>query len=157
MTFEKETACAFSGHRIISNSDWFALEQKTEEIIKKLITRGFKTFITGGALGFDTMAAQCVLRQKKENAIRLAVIQPCRDQSEGWSGADKDIYDRILSCADEVICLSEKYHSGCMQSRNRFMVDNSSVLVAYLTKMRGGTLYTVNYAQNEDREIIFVR
>jgi predicted Rossmann fold nucleotide-binding protein DprA/Smf involved in DNA uptake len=33
-----------------------------------------------------------------------------------------------------------------MRSRNRFMADHSNRCIAYLSRMQGGTLYTVNYA-----------
>jgi len=41
-----------------------------------------------------------------------------------------------------------------MQKRNRNLVDNSGVCIAYLTENRGGTFYTVNYAAKLNREII---
>ncbi len=157
MTFETDTSCCFTGHRIIANSDWFEIENKTEEIIIGLIQKGFKTFIAGGARGFDTLAAQCVLRLKEIYDIRLVIAVPCRDQSNGWNKSDKASYDNILKHSDEVIVLSEEYTKDCMHKRNRFMVDNSKICVAYLTKMTGGTLYTVNYAADNDKEIIFVR
>ncbi len=157
MVFDLKTTCSFTGHRIIPQKDYFALEEKTENAVKALIERGFKTFITGGALGFDTLSAQCVLRLRKEHSIKLAVAVPCRDQSRGWNTFDKELYEKILAYADEVITLSETYTQGCMHKRNRFMVDNSGALVAYLTKMRGGAFYTVNYAKNNNKEIIFVR
>jgi hypothetical protein len=35
-----------------------------------------------------------------------------------------------------------------MMVRNRFMVDNSNLCIAYLRKNIGGTAYTVHYSQN---------
>lgn len=156
MAFEKETSCCFTGHRVIPSCEILKIDENTEAICKALIKKGFKTFITGGALGFDTIAAQCVLRLRKEYDIRLVIAVPCREQSKGWSKADKDIYDKILHFADEVIVLSEEYTPDCMHQRNRFMVDSSAVCVAYLKKISGGTVYTVNYAADANKEIIFV-
>lgn len=34
-----------------------------------------------------------------------------------------------------------------MFRRNRYLVDNSSICIAYLTKNKGGTAYTVDYAK----------
>ena len=156
MTFDKKTTCCFTGHRIIPNDDVLKVDENTESVCKSLIKKGFKTFITGGAKGFDTIAAQCVLRLRNEYDIRLVIAVPCKDQSKGWSKTDKDIYDKILHFADEVIVLSENYTPHCMHKRNRFMVDNSSVCVAYLKKMSGGTAYTVNYAADTGKAIIFI-
>ena len=33
-----------------------------------------------------------------------------------------------------------------MKRRNRYLVDHAGRCIAYLRRMRGGTLYTVNYA-----------
>ncbi|MEE1047571.1 MAG: hypothetical protein U0M60_09120 [Clostridia bacterium] len=47
---------------------------------------------------------------------------------------------------DEVYYFSEEYTPECMHKRNRFMVDNSTHCIFYMTHMRGGTAYTVRYA-----------
>ena len=41
-----------------------------------------------------------------------------------------------------------------MMERNRFMVDNSSILLAYLREDRGGTYNTVKYAEKKQKQII---
>ena len=44
-----------------------------------------------------------------------------------------------------------------MLKRNRHMVNNSSfVIAAWDGRKRGGTYYTVNYAQKLKKEIIFI-
>jgi hypothetical protein len=40
-----------------------------------------------------------------------------------------------------------------MQKRNRYLVDHASRCVAYLRRMKGGTLYTVNYALDSGVEV----
>ena len=71
---------------------------------------------------------------------------PCRSLTRGWSQADIDIYEEIKRRADKVTYMSENYFRGCMQKRNRHLVDSSSICICYLTKPTGGTAYTVNYA-----------
>ena len=65
-------------------------------------------------------------------------------------------YKDILALADEVRYVCESYCTGCMHLRNKVMVDNSRVLIAYHTDSRGGTAYTVSYAKEKKREIINV-
>lgn len=43
---------------------------------------------------------------------------------------------------------------GYMHKRNRYLVDNSSVCVCYLTEDTGGTAYTVNYAIKSGLKVI---
>ncbi len=158
MTYEKEKTCSFTGHRIIPNSEKQFIKDKTEEICRMLIKRGFENFICGGALGYDTLAQECILKLKKDYPnIRLILAIPCLGQHKNWRKADIEKYEKILSLADEKIYVSEEYSPDCMKKRNRFMVDKSSVCVAYAKKVTGGTAYTVKYAVEESREIIFVR
>ena len=85
--------------------------------------------------------------------VSLFVVIPYRGQPSGWDEADIRRYERINKAADGVICLTEHYFRGCMQSRNRYMVDRSSVCVCFLTESAGGTAYTVKYAQKRGLEI----
>ena len=121
------------------------------------IEQGYRYFGCGGALGFDTLAAQTVLRlQEIYPEIRLILVLPCRDQTRGWKQADVAEYDRIMKAADKVTYTSEQYYSGCMHKRNRHLVDYSSLCICYLTEQSGGTAYTVNYARSQGLKIINV-
>jgi len=148
-------ACCFTGHRDIPVSQKPALQKRLEEEISHLIHQGVAMFLAGGALGFDTMAALAVLKMKaKFPHIRLILVLPCREQTRGWRNDDKKIYDRILRRADKVVYASEYYDRGCMQKRNRYLVDHSGVCVCYLAKAKGGTAYTVRYAQEKGLRMI---
>ncbi|GHU35754.1 hypothetical protein FACS1894105_04970 [Clostridia bacterium] len=106
-------------------------------------------------MGFDTLAAQAVLRQREKTPhIKLIIVQPCRDQSAKWRERDIVTYRGILEQADEVVCLAESYYDGCMQARNRYIIDNSGVCVAYCRHERSGTGYTVRYAKQSGVEVI---
>ena len=121
------------------------------------IEQGYRYFGCGGALGFDTLAAQTVLRLREiYPEIRLILVLPCRDQTRGWKQADVAEYDRIMKAADKVTYTSEQYYSGCMHKRNRHLVDYSSLCVCYLTEQSGGTAYTVNYARSQGLKIVNV-
>ncbi len=143
----KEKCCCFTGHRIVPMEHIALIRKKLPVLIKKLTSEGVTDFIAGGALGFDTIAAQCVLEARAENPdIRLILALPCRNQTNNWRSRDILEYNRILALADEVIYVSEQYTAGCMHKRNRFMADHSSHCIFYLTSPRGGTAYTVKYA-----------
>lgn len=142
-------ACCFTGHRLIPPQDEVMLRQKLYACINELhCAHAISTFYAGGALGFDTMAAQAVLKARDRYPdIRLVLVLPFEGQSKGWSEADRMIYAEIKVAADDVVCLAEHYFNGCMQQRNRFLVEHSSICVYYLTESTGGTAYTVKYAQ----------
>lgn len=139
--------CAFTGHRVLYDADAGLLER----VISDLIKGGCKRFLCGMAQGFDLLAAETVIRL---NDADLVACIPCRTQSEYFPAADKIRYKNILSACSEVICLSEEYYNGCMQVRDRFMVENCDTVLSYCRKSSGGTRYTLNYAVKKGRKIV---
>lgn len=128
--------------------------QLNNELIK-LIERGYRYFCAGGALGFDTIAAQAVLHLKEQYPhIKLILVLPCSTQSKGWNTEGQATYENIKKKADKVVYTSEEYVRGCMHKRNRHLVDNSSICICYLDKPSGGTAYTVDYAKKHGRSVI---
>ena len=151
----KEPICCFTGHRHIPADEYNALNQRLEDEIENLIHQGVRYFGAGGALGFDTLAALAVLRLKPAYPhIRLILVLPCKDQTKGWDRADKKIYNQILRQADKVVYVSEQYTPGCMKTRNRHLVEYSSVCLCYLTNPKSGTAYTANYAKQNGLRVI---
>ncbi len=143
----RENCCCFTGHRIIKNEHIDFLPDKLDMTIRELFNQGVCDFIAGGALGFDTIAAEAVLRMRERiPALRLILALPCKEQTNGWKSADKLRYEYILSQADKIIYVSQNYTPQCMHKRNRFMIDNSSHCIFYMTHPSGGTAYTVKYA-----------
>ena len=144
----KEKTCCFTGHRDIPSGAYQLIFKKTEEMVESLIQKGYLYFGAGGALGFDTIAAFTVLKLKERYPnVRLILVLPCLAQTRGWSKEDVEIYEDIKSKADKVVYTSQEYTRGCMHKRNRHLVDNSSACTAYLTDSKGGTAYTVDYAE----------
>ena len=142
--------CCFTAHRVIPSGEKETIRHLLETAIEKAIQDGYRFFGAGGALGFDTLAAQTVLTLKQQYPhIRLILVLPCVDQTTGWKQDDIDEYERIKSLADKVVYTSTEYTYGCMHKRNRHLVDNSSLCICYLTKLSGGTAYTVRYAESK--------
>lgn len=144
----KERTACFTGHRTIPFLQRRKIEKRTEEALIEAIKQGYRFFGAGGALGFDTLAAQTVLRLKKTYPqIKLILVLPCLSQTRGWRPEDIAEYERIKAAADKVVYTSQEYTRDCMFKRNRHLVDNSSLCIAYLTENTGGTAYTVDYAR----------
>ena len=147
--------CCFTGHRDLSVQRQGELAAKLEDTIIGLIDRGIRYYGAGGARGYDTLAAQTVLRLKERYPhIKLILILPCLTQTRWWSAADVKEYERIKALADKVVYTSQEYTKDCMHKRNRHLVNHSSVCVCYLTKKDGGTAYTVDYAEKQKLEVI---
>ena len=149
-----KTAC-FTGHRDIPADHYAEINQQLIEVIIRLINRGYRFFGAGGALGFDTMAAQDVISLKKQYPhIRLILVLPCVSQANSWNAHEQAVYEMMKVQADKVVFTSTEYTKGCMHKGNRHLVDSSSVCICYLTMPTGGTAYTVDYARRKGLEII---
>lgn len=146
-------SCSFSGHRLVGNDlDKALLARVTENLI---IYQKTQIFYCGMAQGFDLIAAETVLNLKKKYShIQLIACVPHQGQSVYFSSKDKIAYKNILSRCDEVKVFSDYYFNGCMQLRDRYMVDHSDVLVCFLRENSGGTYYTVNYAKKNGKAVI---
>lgn len=128
-----------------------------QRTVTLLVSKGFKYFGTGGALGFDTLAAQAVLSVKETHPeVKLILVLPCENQTKFWKQQDIDVYNDIKLRADKVKVLAPHYYNGCMQKRNRHLVDCSSACICFLTKHEGGTAYTVDYAKQNGLYLINV-
>lgn len=150
----KEKCCCFTGHRIIQTKHLDVIKENLLHMIQKLAEDGITDFITGGALGFDTLAAEAVLSTRAANPdIRLVLALPCKSQASNWNKKDVLRYDKIMDAADEITFVSSEYAAGCMHKRNRFMCDHSAHCVFYMTAPRGGTAYTVKYALENELEL----
>ncbi len=151
---ENKSAC-FTGHRDLEPVKVPIIREKLREILIKYIEEGYTDFYNGGAIGFDMLSAEAVLELKGIYPhIKLHIIQPCADQTKLWRGDSVVRYEKIISLADEVKCLSPVYYNGCMQARNRYMVDNSGLCIAYLTSTTGGSAGTVRYAEKNGVTVI---
>lgn len=150
-----EHSCCFTGHRFISGDAVQMQDRLSCEVENLINVHGVNTFYAGGALGFDTLAAECVLSLKgKYPFVNLVLALPCKNQAEKWSADNKQRYISILQRADVVYYVSDVYNESCMHKRNDYMLANSKYCVCYLRHSGGGTYYTVNRARSMGRELI---
>ena len=148
--------CCFTGHRAIERNVIPALQDELRDAIESLYHRGYTNFISGGAIGFDLLAAVTVLNFKSiQPDVTLVLALPCLGHFRKWGEHDIRLFHRVLERSNDVVYLSREYYNGCTMARNRYMVDNSNVCVAYLSQTsKGGTVATVRFAQQKGIEII---
>ncbi|HJB26364.1 MAG TPA: DUF1273 domain-containing protein [Firmicutes bacterium] len=155
--FKGRTA-AFTGHRpglLPCNGEESSpavkrLKYDMSRAIHKAIEQGYLRFITGMAPGFDLWAAQAVLSFREiYPRVFLECAVPYRGHGRG------SLYREILEHADRITVLSEQYYDGCLLARNRYLVEQSSLLIAYCVQEHGsGTGYTLRLAQKHGLDII---
>ena len=119
--------CAFSGYRPQKLSFGFNEEdlrcvdfkQRLRCAVETLIWDGYCHFISGGALGFDTFAAEAVIGiRRKYPWVTLEIAVPFDAQAEHWEPYSKLRYEWNLNQADIVTWVSHEYSQDCMSKRN---------------------------------------
>lgn len=157
---KREYSACFTGHRKIAEGTRTVILDATVNAVVNLVKRGYTDFILGGALGYDTLAANALLILRKQpnyDHIRIHLFLPCESQTKGWSAEDIAEYNRIKELADTVTYISKDYYDGVMLDRNRAMVDASSALISYCTNtVRSGAASTTRYAYKSGLEVIHV-
>ena len=147
-------SCAFSGHRVIAPAKLAPLCDLLKRAIAYAYEQGCRSFFCGGAVGFDTLAAkEVILFRVKHPDVRLILMLPCADQSEGWNDLQRAAYDYILSEADEAVILSDTYSKGCMQKRNRALVERADMLICYVGREGSGSSQTLHLAEKKEISI----
>ncbi len=105
------------------------------------------------AEGFDMIATEILIKLRKTYNIKIIAIVPCLGQELKWKPCQQERYKKLLSCCDEVIVLSNHYYIGCMNDRNKFMVDNSCVCIACWNGCPSGTGNTVKFAKQKGNKV----
>ena len=80
-TDTKTQTCCFTGHRKIPMLDRMRISRQLDTTIQKLVDEGICYFGAGGALGFDTMAAQACT--EKESADKIDFGAPVQNADVG--------------------------------------------------------------------------
>ena len=146
--------CSFTGHRQIEPQYRDAVVALLSRAIDYSYREGCRTFITGGAVGFDTLAAREVIRFRMSHPdVRLILALPCVEQDAKWSDAQKSAYNFTLAAADEVVYTSECYTKECMAERNRYLAQRADVLIAYSGRTNSGAAQTVRMAEKMNKRV----
>lgn len=165
---EPMKTCCFTGHRpnhlpwredesdplCVVCKEHLALE------IERAYLAGFRRFLCGMAMGGDLLFAETVLSFGGLHPdLRLDAVIPCLDQTIDWPPEQVRRYWNILDQIPtyQQILIQAQRANGCMHRRDRYMVNQSQRIIAlYDGKSRGGTQYTLHYAQKKELETVIL-
>lgn len=149
-------SCSFTGHRpqkLPFGEDegdprCVAFKKGVHDVIEDLIGQGYARFVSGGARGFDTFAAEAVLDLRESYPwISLEMVSPYDEQAAHWNEEDQMRHERLFASADVLTATGHEYTRGCLFRRNRYLVDTADLLLAAYNGQPGGTAMTVSYAR----------
>lgn len=175
-----DTTVCFTGHRETS-----AIPYRNEPIYRSITLRtiqlmlcryidmavesGYRSFISGLAVGTDLWAAKYILAKKRsDSSIRLIGVMPYLRHAERFAPQYRETLadvekgaDVLLTTNTEPDVIYGKKGSGentspdVYRERNYFMVDNASAVISYFNEgsFKSGTYQTLNYATRQGRTI----
>lgn len=152
---------------IVSNDkDISSIRNKFLEVIKsiiylkitKYICNGFRTFYIGMSNGIDLWTGEILLELKSMQYPEIEIVsaRPFKNHGYNFSTYDKLLYTKILKEATQDVCLYDNSSKNAYLERNRYMVENTNNLLAFLYNYNGGTAYTIKYAKSLNKSIEIV-
>lgn len=157
--------CGYNGSSYIMFQKYL-----TSYLEEMYLVSDVKTFISGGAQGFDQIAFWAVDSLKERYSdIKNIVYVPFRTQSSAWKDYglfSKSEYNKMLDRADDVINVSgvispSDYRQAAklLMKRNDAMIDNSDIVIALYADddwqtASGGTAEAMRYAIKNSKEMI---
>lgn len=162
----KEKTVCFTGHRPEKLPGYGEINNHLLSMIKSMLyyriyvaaESGYKYFISGLARGVDLWAADSVIDIKRKFPdIKLVCAKPYPEHGSTFKGEDLWTLNNVLEKADEIICVSDSYSRNCYKTRNCFMVDNSSCLIAVVDDYHSGTGQTLAYAKKKGLELSIIK
>lgn len=174
---QKETALCITGHRENSIAPYrndprllpvtiMTVRLMLGRYINIVMDSGYSTMINGLAAGTDLWAADHCLKRKRFAKTKLIGVLPFLRHADYLKENYMDILRRVERYADGLITTcdipdmtySRKQIPGTSsvlyQNRNYYMVNNSSVVVAFFNGgIRSGTAQTIHYAQRQNKPV----
>ncbi len=160
---DRKICCAFTGHRE-GKLPWrdneqdgrcLRLKQSMYDAAQAVYASGIPHFFSGMATGCDTYFFEALMQLREQYPdLSIEAAIPWPGQSERWSESQRRRYDRLVSECDYQTVVQGRYTDDCMLRRNRYMVDNASLLIAAYDGRPGGTRSTILYAMRQGIEVI---
>lgn len=174
----REKAVCITGHRaklIVpyrNNSENLtitidAVRMMLERYIDIVMQSGYNTLISGLAEGTDLWAAAHLLKRKRILNDNLIGVMPFLRHAEHFGKESLELLycaeryaDLLVTTSDDPFITYGKSGSHgnsslLYQKRNYYMVDNSSVVIAFFCRgnYRSGTWQTMKYAEKKERKV----
>lgn len=137
--------CCFFGHRNVTQD----LTENLTAVLTELIEEGVDSFLVGNQGGFDNIVLHLlrVLKDKYPHITYNVVLAYMPGAKKEWSS-----YEQMETLFPEGL---ESVHPRyAIAWRNKWMVQESDVVVTYITHSWGGAAKYMEYARRKKKTII---
>ncbi|MBP5578122.1 MAG: DUF1273 family protein [Ruminococcus sp.] len=175
-----DMAVCFTGHRETSvvpykgEPVYQSITLRTVQLmlcryIDMAVESGYRSFISGLAVGTDLWAAKYILAKKRsDSGIKLIGVMPYLRHAERFAPQYRETLADVEKGADVLLTTNtdpdviygkkgagENTSPDVYRDRNYFMVDNASAVISYFNEgsFKSGTYQTLNYATRQGRKI----
>jgi uncharacterized phage-like protein YoqJ len=144
--------CTFAGHREVLVK---GVKEQVEAALAMIMSGGSSfEFYAGGMGEFDRICANAVRKMKREQPekqIRLFLVCPYMTTRINRDGAIlHELYDDII-VLDE---LADCHYKSAITKRNRWMVEQSDIILAFVQRDYGGAYTTKKYAEKKGITVV---
>lgn len=143
----KKACCGF-GHRNVFEN----IEDKLYTAVMNAAERGCEIFYTGAMGEFDSLFSSAVRKAKKTYPnIKLICVKPYFTND---INIDKDYYAALY---DDIIIPDELagiHPKAAIKARNRWIIDNSDIVLIYTVRNFGGAYEAKRFAERNGKRLI---
>lgn len=142
--------CCGFGHRNVFEN----LSEKLDDAIESAVQQGCEIFYTGAIGDFDSLFSSAVRRAKKTYPyIKLICVKPYFTND---INTNRDYYTALY---DDIIIpdeLADIHYKAAIKARNRWMIDNSDIVIVHTIRNYGGAYEAKRYSEQKEKVIIFI-
>ena len=146
------TVCTFAGHREVYQAN---IPEKLDAALAEIIkSDDHIVFLVGGMGGFDGMCSSSVRRAKKKYPDKKIILELVLPYLTHDLNNSKEYYETSY---DDVVVPGELdgvHYKSAITKRNRWMVEQSDWLIAFVYRDFVGAYTTLRYAEKKGLHII---
>ena len=154
MDTARSVTCCITGQTNILPEAEEGILASFHDIVSQLIDKGIINFYVGGALGFDMLVTESILKlQQKEKGITIRAVIPHPNWDANWPEDKKKRQQAILEKCISIEYARPKFCKGLHLIRDKMLVNNSLHCITYCNRAIGGTAETLRYALGQGLQI----
>lgn len=144
--------CTFAGHREVYSSE---IDQQIGAAIEEWLKADTSfIFYTGGMGEFDSKCSSAVRAAKRRHPeldIELDLVVPYMSNE---LNTNKEYYEAYYDGVIIPMALEGVHYKSAITGRNRWMIDRSGLLIAYVYRDFGGAYTALKYARSLKKEVV---